>query len=136
MASGEWGEGVTEDAIKSYRDLRVWQHAMSLAELCYVLTRDFPREEMFGLTSQIRRSAASVPANIAEGHGREHTRSFIQYLRIAQGSLKELETHLLLAERVGIISQSTIQPSMEHAESVGKMIRTLIRTLQQKAQQP
>jgi four helix bundle protein len=132
MASGEWGAGLMEDAIKSYRDLRLWQHAMALAELCYGLTRNFPKEEMFGLTAQIRRSAASVPANIAEGHGREHTRSFVQHLRIAQGSLKELETHLLLAERVGITSLSAIKPSMEHAESVGKMIRTLIRTLQQK----
>jgi four helix bundle protein len=82
--------------IKSYRDLRVWQDSMTLAESCYQLTGNFPREEMFGLTSQIRRSASSVAANIAEGHGREHTRSFIQQLRIAQGSLKELETHLLL----------------------------------------
>jgi four helix bundle protein len=132
MANGEWGAGQMEDAIKSYRDLRIWRHAMALAELCYGLTRDFPKEEMFGLTSQIRRSAASVPANIAEGHGREHTRSFVQHLRIAQGSLKELETHLLLAERVGLTSQAGISPSMEHAEALGKMIRTLIRTLLQK----
>ena len=132
VASGEWGWTLAEDAIKSYRDLRVWQHAMALAGLCYVLTRDFPKEEMFGLTSQIRRSASSVPANIAEGHGREHTRSFIQYLRIAQGSLKELETHLLLAQRVGITGQSTIEPAMEQSEAVGKMLRSLIRSLQHK----
>ena len=132
MANGEWELGLTEVAIKSYRDLRVWQHAMALAEVCYRLTRDFPKEELFGLTSQIRRAAASIPANIAEGHGREHTRSFVQYLRIAQGSLKELETHLLLAERVEITSQSAIQPLLEHAVSLGKMIRTLIRSLQQK----
>jgi NADH-quinone oxidoreductase subunit D len=91
-----------EPQIKSYRDLRVWQGLMTLAEPCYRLTRAFPKEEMFGLTSQIRRSAALVPANIAEGHGRENTQSFIQYLRISQGSLKELETHLLLTQRVGL----------------------------------
>jgi four helix bundle protein len=76
--------------ISSFKDLKVWQQAMSLAEVCYLVTRSFPREEQFGLTTQIRRAASSVPANIAEGHGRENTGSFVQFLRIAQGSLKEL----------------------------------------------
>ena len=106
---------------------------MALAESCYRLTRGFPREEAFGLSSQIRRAAASVPANIAEGHGREHTRTFVQYLRIAQGSLKELETHLLLAERVGIADRTLIDVPMGECEAVGKMLRALIRSLQQKA---
>ena len=105
---------------------------MSLAESCYRLTRNFPKEEMFGMTAQIRRAAASVPANIAEGHGRENTRSFIQYLRISQGSLKEVETHLLLAERVGLVKQSEIDPPMNQCLALGKMLRALIRTLQQK----
>jgi four helix bundle protein len=104
---------------------------MALAESCYRLTRDFPREEAFGLTSQIRRAAASVPANIAERHGRENTRT-VQYLRIAQGSLKELETHLLLAERVGIADRALIDISMGRCESAGKMLRALIRSLQEK----
>ena len=82
------------NAFQSYRDLVVWQTAMALAVDCYQLTRNFPRDEMFGLTSQIRRAAASIPANIAEGHGRENTGAFIQHLRIAQGSSKELETHI------------------------------------------
>ena len=73
---------------------------MDLAEACYHATRAFPREETYGLTAQIRRSASSIAANIAEGYGRETTASFVQFLRIAQGSLKELETHLVLAERV------------------------------------
>src|ERR1700689_3478188 len=97
-----------EQQIQSYRDLRVWRDSMTLAEMCYRLTRGFPKEEMFGLSSQIRRSAASIAANVAEGHGRENTQSFIQFLRIAQGSLKELETHLLLAERVGLIVKENI----------------------------
>ena len=105
---------------------------MALAESCYRLSRGFPKEEMFGLTSQIRRSCASVPANIAEGHGRENTRSFIQYLRIAQGSLKELETHLLLAERVGILARGQIDAPMGQCEALGKMLRALIRSLQRK----
>ena len=105
---------------------------MSLAEACYRLTRSFPREELFGLTSQIRRSCASVPANIAEGHGRENTGSFMQYLRIAQGSLKELETHLLLSERVGIIDRGSIESVVEQCQVLGRMVRTLIRTLQKR----
>jgi four helix bundle protein len=123
---------VSDTPITSYRDLRVWQDAMTLAEICYRLTRAFPRDELFGLTSQIRRCSASIPANIAEGRGREHTRSFIQYRRISQGSLKELETHLLLAERVGITTSQAIAPAMELCEGVGKMLRALIRSLQEK----
>jgi four helix bundle protein len=123
----------SEPRIKSYRDLRVWQDAMTLAELCYRLTRAFPREEMFGLSSQIRRSATSVPANIAEGHGRENTQSFVQYLRISQGSLKELETHLLLAQRVGLLDGSIMEIPMQQCETLGRMLRSLIRSLQQRA---
>jgi len=115
--------------ISSYRDLKVWQDAMALAEACYVMTRSFPREELFGLTSQIRRSATSIPANIAEGHGREHTRSFIQGLRIAQGSLKELETHLLISQRVGLAGEAEVSPALKRAEEIGKMLRGLIRSL-------
>jgi four helix bundle protein len=118
--------------INSYRDLRVWRDAMALTESCYRLTRAFPKDELFGMTSQIRRSSASVPANIAEGHGRESTRSFVQSLRIAQGSLKELETHLLLASRVGIVELTDVDPVMDQCEAVGKMLRSLIRSLQRK----
>jgi four helix bundle protein len=101
---------------------------MALAESCYRLTRPFPRDELFGLTSQIRRAAGSVPANIAEGHGRENTGNFVQHLRISQGSLKELETHLLLAERVGILAAVDLQTVLAQCE--GKMLRALIRSLQ------
>lgn len=119
--------------IKSYRDLRVWQDAMTLAEVCYRLTGGFPREEVFGLSAQIRRAAVSIAANIAEGHGRENTQSFIQYLRIAQGSLKELETHLMLAERVNIAANSKTDVILVQCENLGKMVRSLIRALQTKA---
>ncbi len=103
---------------------------MALAEACYLLTRSFPKDELFGLTSQIRRSAAAIAANIAEGHGREQTRSFIQFLRIAQGSLKELETHLLLSQRVGLLSEADAVDPMRRANEIGKMVRSLIRSLQ------
>ena len=123
---------MSDQPISSYRDLHVWQDAMTLAENCYRLTQRFPKSELFGLTSQIRRAVTSVPANIAEGHGRENTGSFIQFLRIAQGSLKELETHLLISARVEIIRQPDIAPLLEKCESIGKRLRSLIRALQDK----
>jgi four helix bundle protein len=103
---------------------------MALAEASYLLTQAFPREELFGLTSQIRRAAASIPANVAEGHGRENTRSFVQYLRIAQGSLKGLETHLLLAERIGLAPTGATADHLSACEDRGRMLRALIRKLQ------
>jgi four helix bundle protein len=124
---------LSDQSINSYRDLRVWQDATSLAESCYRLTAQFPRDELFGLTSQIRRAAASIPANVAEGHGRENTGSFVQSLRISQGSLKELETHLLLAERVGILAAPDLELVLGRCESLGKMLRALIRSLQDKS---
>jgi four helix bundle protein len=111
----------------------VWQDAMTLAESCYRLTRQCPREELFGLTSQIGRASGSVPANIADGHGRENTGNFVQHLRIPQGSLKELETHLILAERVGILQALELQTALVQCESLGKMVRALIRSLQDKS---
>ncbi|MCW5713823.1 MAG: four helix bundle protein [Bauldia sp.] len=103
---------------------------MLLAERCYVATRGFPREELFGLTSQIRRAASSIAANVAEGHGRENTGSFIQFLRIAQGSLKELETHLILSQRIGILTTSDAPDLDQKCQDLRKMLRSLIRSLQ------
>jgi four helix bundle protein len=112
--------------------LKVWQEAIALVEACYLLTRAFPKDELFGLTSRIRRAATSVPANIAEGYGREQTRSFIQFLRISQGSLKELETHLHIAQRVGIADRKGCGVLLGQCEALGKMLRALIRSLQHK----
>ena len=116
--------------VQSYRDLVVWQRAMDVATATYELTRAYPRDELFGLTSQSRRAASSVPANIAEGYGRASKQAYINFLRIAQGSLKELETHLLLAERVGVTSPGSIQPVLEHTEEIGRMLKALIGKLQ------
>lgn len=115
--------------INSYRDLLVWQQAMDLAAAAYTVTKAWPKEELYGLTSQVRRAASSVPANIAEGFGRENRGSYQQFLRIAQGSLKEFETHLLLAGRVGIATDKDIDRLMTMSESVGKLLRLLIRKL-------
>ena len=117
-------------AVQSYRDLRVWQEGMALAEACYGLTKDFPREEAFGMTSQIRRAATSVPANIAEGYGRDSTGEYVQFLRIAQGSLKELETHVLLAARVGLTTPTLADAVLRRTDDLGWMLRGLYRSLQ------
>jgi four helix bundle protein len=116
--------------ITSYRDLEVWQLAMDLAVACFQVTKSYPKSELFGLTSQIRRSANSIPANIAEGHGRENTGSFVQFCRIAQGSLKELETHLILSSRVRLLNADQVKKLIADCESVGRMLRALIRSLQ------
>jgi four helix bundle protein len=102
---------------------------MDLAELCYIVTKPFPRDEAFGMTAQIRRSAASVPANIAEGYGRDNAGSYVQFLRIAQGSLKELETHVILACRVGLMRLEEGDGVLSRTEGIGKMLRSLIRAL-------
>jgi four helix bundle protein len=115
--------------INSHRDLLVWQQAMDLTARVYELTRDWPREEIYGLTAQARRSAVSVCANIAEGYGRENRGSYVQFLKMAQGSLKELETHLMIALRIGIDRDERIARPLEECESVGKLLRSLIRKL-------
>jgi four helix bundle protein len=116
--------------VESYRDLIVWQKSMDLAVAGYQITKRFPVEERYGLTSQIRRAGTSVPANIAEGYGRESPGSYAQQLRIAQGSLKEFETHLLLAQRIELATTLEISPAMGLPEEVGKMLRALIRSLE------
>ena len=118
--------------IHSYQDLTVWQKAMDLAEQCYRLTKTFPKAELFGMTSQIQRAAASVPANIAEGWGRNSTAEYMQFLRIAQGSIKELETHLLLSKLVELTQQTQIAPLLGLCTEVGKMINALRGSLLRK----
>ena len=118
------------EPIESYRDLIVWQRAMALAVGVYDLSRAFPREELCGLTSQARRAAVSVPANIAEGHGRGARAAHAGFLRIARGSLRELETHLLLAERLGIAASPTVNPLLIDTDAIGRMLHTLISRLQ------
>jgi four helix bundle protein len=117
--------------IRSYQDLEVWQLAMTLAEQCYRLTATFPREETYGLSAQIRRAAVSIPANIAEGYGRNQTGNFLNFLKIAQGSVRELETHLLLVSRLGIADAERSSPCRETAIRISKMLRSLIRGIEE-----
>ena len=118
--------------IQSYRDLKVWQVGMELAGECYLITRNFPVEERYGMTSQIRRASASIPANVAEGHGRKTRPEYIQFLYIAQGSLKELETHLLLSKMVNLCEAKTIDSLVSRCESLGRQLSALIRALENK----
>jgi four helix bundle protein len=104
---------------------------MKLAVEEYRFSACLPKHELYGLTSQIRRAAASVPANIADGYGRESKGAYVQQLRVAQGSLKELETHLLLAEGVELTAADAIEHLMTQCETVGKMLHGLIRSLDQ-----
>ena len=115
--------------INSYRDLRVWQAGIALAEKCYRLTKGFPRDELYGLVAQMRRAAVSIPANIAEGYGRDSTNSYVHFLRVAQGSLKEVETHLILSERLDLAKEEDTSVILNDCEELGKMLRALIRTL-------
>lgn len=115
--------------ISSYRDLKVWQFSMQLAEEMCSLTREFPKEELYGLTSQIRRASISIPANIAEGHGRDNPGGDMRSLQVARGGLREVETLLLLTCEVGIATQARIEASMNQADRIGRMLRSLIQSI-------
>lgn len=106
---------------------------MDLAVAVYAATQAWPRDEFYGLTSQARRASVSVAANIAEGYGRGMRGSYVGFLSISQGSLKELETHMLIAERVGIAAAEATQELHAQCESVGKLLRLLIRKLESKS---
>jgi four helix bundle protein len=116
--------------IKSYRDLEVWQKAMQLVEDVYKATQAFPREEQFALTNQMRRAAVAVPSNIAEGHGRTGPKEYLHFLSIAHGSVMELETQVLIAQRLGYLEPEKSDCMLQGAGSVSMMLRALISKLQ------
>ena len=102
---------------------------MDLVEDVYLSSREFPREELYGLTSQIRRAAVSVPSNIAEGQGRRTTSDFLRHLSIAYGSLREVETQILIARRLKYIAQSKLEEVMNRAAEVGRLLNGLMASL-------
>jgi four helix bundle protein len=102
---------------------------MDLVVACYRIAKLFPKTETYGLTSQLQRAAVSVPANIAEGHGRGHTKEYLQHLAIAYGSLMEVETHLQIAVRIGYLEAKLSDEPMALAAQVGRMLNALIRSL-------
>jgi four helix bundle protein len=104
--------------------------AIELAVDCYRSTQHFPQSEIYGLTSQIRRSATSIAANIAEGYGRDSRGAYLQFLRISQGSLKELETHLIISARLELLDAHGEADLLRKSEDIGKMLRALIRSIE------
>jgi four helix bundle protein len=115
--------------LKNYQDLSAWQKAMDLVEDVYRSSKDFPREEIYALTSQIRRAAVSIPSNIAEGQGRRTTADFLRHLSIAYGSLCEVETQILIARRLKYIAQSRLEEVMSRAGEVGRLLNGLMASL-------
>lgn len=118
-----------ENKIKSYKDLMVWQKGVLLVKLVYELTRAFPPDEKFGLVAQMRRAAVSVPSNLAEGHARNTTGEFIQFISHAEGSLAELETQVILAVELGFCTTGDTRPLHELIQEVQKMTNALRRSL-------
>ncbi|HSK72251.1 MAG TPA: four helix bundle protein [Pyrinomonadaceae bacterium] len=115
--------------IKSHRDLIAWQKAMNLTVEIYRITKNFPKDELYALTSQIRRCSASIAANIAEGQGRRLSGEFNQFLGNARGSLLELDTHIELAFRVGYINEKQHNNLQEKINEVGRILNGLMRSI-------
>lgn len=114
-----------KQTIRNYRDLIVWQKAMTLVESVYNLTERFPSDERFGLIAQVRRAAVSVPSNIAEGQARKSTREFIQFISHAEGSLAEVDTQLELSNKLGFCAKEKGAPLFSQIEEVRKMLMSL-----------
>ena len=121
-------------AVKRFNDLIVWQKSMVLVECIYLATASFPKEEIYGLTSQIRRAAVSIPSNIAEGQSRHSTKEFLRFLSIALGSRSEVETQLLIASRLRYISPETTSELIADLDEVGRLLRGLVSSLRQREQ--
>jgi four helix bundle protein len=118
--------------MQTYRDLKVWQLEMEMTKEVYVLTRGFPDWELYGLSTQLRRAAASIPANVAEGRGRDSTKDFLRHLSIAQGSLAEVETYLILSESLGYCTHQRIGDLLAKCSQEGRMLHGLQRRLRTK----
>lgn len=115
--------------VKNYQELIVWQRSMDLVEEIYRTTKAFPREELYALTSQIRRAAVSIPSNIAEGQGRRTTADFLRHLSIAYGSLREIETQAMIAHRLTYIAQANLESVMNRAGEIGRLLNGLMSSL-------
>ena len=122
-------------AVKDYRDLIVWQKAMDLVEAVYRTSAAFPREKIYGLTSQLRRAAVSIPSNIAEGNGRNTTRDYLHFLGMAYGSVKEMETQVLIAERLQYIPSSDSNRLVQMTIEIARLLSGLMNSLNRKIPQ-
>ena len=124
------------ERLKNYKDLNVWQKSYELCLKIYVLTAKFPKEERYGLTSQLRRSVVSIPSNIAEGYGRKTTADYIRMLYISYGSVCELETQVLLAGDLGFIEKGELSTAKKDIEEIERMLKALIKSLENKSLNP
>ena len=120
----------------TYRNLKVWNAAIDLVEDCYRATAGFPREETYGLTSQIRRAACSIPANLAEGHCRRSTKAYANHVSIALGSHGEVETCLEVSARLGFLSEARKKAVLSNCDAVGRMLNGLYGSLERKLSNP
>jgi len=118
--------------ISTYKDLIVWQKAIELVSDVYSITKLFPAEEKFGIVSQLNRAAVSIPANIAEGWGRESSKNYLQFLRISRGSLMETETLLVISKNLNYIDDENFRMISEKLDETGKILQGLIKGVQQK----
>lgn len=122
--------------VRNYRDLIAWQKAMDLVDLIYQTTKGFPKDEMYGLTNQLRRAAVSIPSNIAEGQGRQTTPEFVRFLAIAHGSLREVETQVMIARRQGYLTAEQEEAMLNLSAETGRLIQGLMNKLSAKPAGP
>ncbi len=115
--------------IASYKDLDVWKRAIELTKKVYVLTKEFPKEEMYGLVNQMRRCAVSIPSNIAEGKTRQYKNEYIQFLYISLGSCAEIETQIVISQEMNYINNENKDLLLEELDHIGRMLRNLIKSL-------
>ena len=118
--------------METHKDLRVWQQSIDFVSSIYLMTRSLPKEELFGLVSQMRRAAVSIPSNIAEGYARGTDKEKVHFLRISSGSMSELETQLTLCLKLGYISQEKYNATSEQLVSVWKQLNALISTIRKR----
>ncbi len=119
-------------AVRHVRELEAWQLAMQLVKAIYLATKTWPRDEIYGLTSQIRRAAVAIPSNVAEGQGRNSPRDFVRFLSIAYGSLMEVQTQTLIAQDLGYVSPDASKDLMELQDRVARILNGLMRSLRAK----
>jgi len=116
-------------AITSYKDLLIWQKGIQLVKEIYLICKDLPKNEVFGLQSQMKRAAISIPSNIAEGYGRNYTQNYIQFIKIARGSLLELETQIIISKELNLISEDTFDKIINLITEENKMLNAFIKSI-------
>ena len=123
-------------SVNSYEDLIVWQKSVDLVVGIYQITKNLPREELYGLSDQIRRAAISIPSNIAEGQQRHSPKDYLKFLAIAKGSLGELKTQLIICDRLGYLNAHQTEPLLDECDVIGRMLSGLMKSLSGRAQAP